>query len=370
VVRTSVDLADVDCVTTRVCFAVGRHRYTETRPDPDNTSGTHYLVADRPIVVTRTSQGWREMDFPAIPQDLRWPDSPIAGGLSDISCVARGQRPVTAATTYCVATGNYDARTSDGLDSFEWGRLTAVWNGRSWRLRERPVEPLGIGGPDLRQRVACLAPGSCVALGQVQRPRDVLETFDRWDGSAWRAAKLRDPVGYGGLTDLACSPTCRVVGTGRGPGGSAAPLVLTRRDGRWVVRSPAVPVAPAALSCVDDACVATGLSTSMVKRAGSSRWREVDMPGDASTFGDVSCVDPRWCLAVGTHTGDDRPSGQRYDGRRWSSATPPGPTPLIALDCTSRSACAGISASTVQVWTGRAWHRRGLAVRPFTDPTV
>lgn len=114
--------------------------------------------------------------------------------------------------------------------------------------------------------------------------------------------------------------------------------------------------------------------------------RTVPLPNGGShntELTSVSCVDSKFCLAVGTYRPKavwSNPEGEhpvvmRFDGRRWAKVSAPVPlnAELNGLDCLSRSHCVavgerlesdGTSSPFVEQLSGAVW-----SVTPLTAPT-
>jgi hypothetical protein len=358
----SVDLADVDCVSRAVCFGVGTHRYAEAFDY--HGAGVFTFVADRPLVFTKTPSGWREMSFPPIPQPAPARDDRVRNSaeMDEISCVATA-RPVTRHNTYCVATGRYFTAETLYPDVFEAGRLTAVWDGTRWRLRQPEFVDGLVEMP--RYAVECTAARTCFALSDNHHIRPAGTTFggfDTWNGRTWATKKIRESDSqHGGLAALSCWATRQCVAVGSrhdAPSDTTAQVVMTLRGRRWITQRPSGTWQLRAVDCFSSkACVATGRNVSLVKKPGSQKWRSVPMRGSSSVFAGVSCPAVSWCLAVGTNLREGTPSAQTYDGRQWSSATPRARQPLARVDCVSRTSCVAVGPDVLMLWNGRSWHQ-------------
>jgi hypothetical protein len=370
---TSVELVEVDCVSPAVCFGVGTHRYTESFTFPGNPD-EQVIVADRPIVFTKTASGWNEMSFPAIPQDLSGPGPMrMAAEMQSISCTSSGTT-VTKTSTYCVAVGRYFGWYPDGLDSVEYGPLTAVWNGQRWKLVGGPLPTDTIRVWDTRSSVQCVRAKQCYSLASYAMPRGDKQGLATWDGRSWSFKKVTRPVSRSGFSDLSCWAPRRCVAVGGRQGAasdSSQPLLMELAGRRWTTHE--ARSAKSGLSAVDclsaSWCVATGRNVSVIKRAGAQRWRVMPMRGNKTYFTGLSCTAARSCLAVGATSGRPvRPSAQTFDGRRWDSATPPGTRSLSDVDCASKTSCVALGQQVLMDWKGRSWTRRSVSVRPYTSP--
>jgi hypothetical protein len=378
-VLTSMSLSDIDCVAARVCFGVGAHLYVESRTDGD---GYEYrTVATRPLVVTRTRRGWREVDFPAIPQG-RSGSLVTTAALDHVSCTSTARRP-TRATTYCLAIGAYASYDEYWPDINDMGPLTAVYNRGDWRLREKPQQ--GCQSCYLwRTDVQCTSPRHCYALKAVGDGRN--QYLDTWDVRSWHSRKIRKPSFNSSLYALSCWDERRCVGVGsrEAKSNTFQPLIMKLTGRRWrTFRVDAVGAFPSGVDCRNaSSCVAVGAHTSLVRRGAMKGWRVVPMQGSRARFDGVACPRRTNCIAVGgVLVGNDAlRAAQTFDGRRWHGATPPTPGAgrwsLRDIACASPRWCVAVSDTTQDSdgsdallrWNGRGWSRVALSVRPHPGP--
>jgi hypothetical protein len=291
----------VSCPSSSACFAVG-------------SSGA----------VPGSAWAWRWNGTRWFMQ--RMPSGP--GGppvqLSDLSC---------ASPRACTAVGDRVVHGSAIV------RLVERWNGRKWSL-----QPIGHpAGRLLLSEISCPSIRACVAIGGFAA---------RWNGSAWMRLALPSQITRlgGVLDDVSCASAtaCVVVGNYLdcpGPNASCTSgrLWFSWNGARWSsVRTDQSGTRYEAVSCGSASwCVAVGLS-GVLRRWNGMGWATQlgARSAQAETQGDVSCVSPTACMAVGSKgevfTGlgfSYVPVAWLWNGRRWTDRSPSNPTtePKIRL---------------------------------------
>jgi hypothetical protein len=152
----------------------------------------------------------------------------------------------------------------------------------------------------------------------------------------------------------------------------------------WSIQRAAVPAQPNgsldAVSCPNRrwcAAVGTFTDSNYVSRPlwevlDGTRWRMAPsndaVPGGFVSgeavhggFGSISCVSPRFCVAVGTEGLRQDLSlnlAARWNGRRWS-ALPSPPIGVSAVSCVTATACIAVGQGAVG-WNGRRWSLQAL----------
>lgn len=380
-VSTGRLLSDVDCVAKKVCFAVGTNFYSEPAP-PGPFGEPRTLRADRPLVAVWNGRRWRETDFPTI---ARFSEDSHVAQLTEISCTATTRLP-RRATTYCVAIGSYLSFDPDFPDTYDYGPLTAVWNGERWRVVEKPRPPMGIASLyPRREAIECTAQKSCHAL--VATGDDRQQTFGTWDGRAWRTSSLPKPDNSQAL-DLTCWATRRCVAVGAHYAGQVIrPIHLRLQDRSWTrLRRPPARGGLSSSECTGPRfCVVADERRLLVDRA-TGRWSSVrPLRGRGESAIAISCASRQACLAVGRRvpasTEGTLPSALSYDGRRWRrTAPPPSPGPdtdLSDADCPVARWCTALSAyftpegrlqRALLRWNGRTWRTLTVAYQAIERP--
>lgn len=219
--ETSIGMADVSCVSSHACMAVGGvygkpvaewwdgsawsvESLTSpaglANPSLDSVSCTSdsactavgsYSVGrqERPLAGRWDGTSWSLEPMPE-------PAGGIAAGLSQLSCTS----PVA-----CVAVGSYT--TSEA--QYSSGMLIERWDGRNWSVQSTP-------GQFELTSVSCTSGSACTAVGESQSATgEYGAVVERWDGSGWLLSSLPGAVG---LSAVSCSSsvTCTALGTGGG----------------------------------------------------------------------------------------------------------------------------------------------------------
>lgn len=382
------ELTAVSCPTSQWCAAVG--------------SFTDRSYRVRPLFETFNRRRWRRArstDWP----DFSAPPSTASGSFRAVSC---------ASSVACVAVGStgYNPRTSG------FSTLAARWNGRTWSAMPAPAGYV-------TDAVSCVSKRVCVAVG---------EGAARWDGRRWTAEWVPDPSGLGvRLTSVSCPGPKECLAAGEADASGNGVGVLERWDGtRWsVVGAPLGEDSGLDSSSATVSCASASRCVAIVRQAtyanssdsGTSSWfadvwnghiwstrsapaaQSIScVTGLCATVGDgppavlerrgwhidrsarspqfqtsVSCANARRCVGVGAapppgppQTGVlvTTPAGIRWNGSRWSRATPAAgagsqPSELRGIACASAQACMAVgviysnAAATPlsETWTGRGW---------------
>src|SRR5580658_2510223 len=216
----------------------------------------------------------------------------------------------------------------------------------------RPASPSFFGAASLTG-VACPETSWCMAVGSYTSRAYVQHSLAQiWDGKSWKVLK---PPGAS-LTGISCLAISFCLVTG-GPSGA-----LTWNGKTW--REIAGPQYPAtAPSCVSRSlCMlingtSNGQTHDVVESWNGRVWHTWWQETNACALGyspcglnDVSCGSAVNCVAVGFASG--RPQAFAWNGRRWSSAPPPGlagsdgPGEMTGVFCTgsARGSCLGMGA--------------------------
>ena len=202
--------------------------------------------------------------------------------------------------------------------------------------------------------VSCASPSFCMALGSSDFGFDRLQinlrgpiaTFaDRWDGSAWSLLPIPAAGPSTTLVSLSCPSPAYCVAVG-----------ATHTRGRQSLVGPA----------------SAPKSRAVVEVWNGTAWTQQATPlaaiGGSGLTG-VSCVSPRFCIAVGS-VGLENAAALRFNGHRWQRLTQPfvkwGPT-LRAVSCVAPNACTAVGSydtrktgvadlhPLAERWTGQGW---------------
>lgn len=346
------------------------------------------LVAAVAVLLAPSAAGTALASTPSVTAvQIQLPDGAINGGLSSVDCVRPG---------WCEAGGSYSDST---------GRTQAMVvtesGGRWGQATELTMPP---GSPDdpyayvnAVASVACTAPGACVAVGEYG-PQDavhdfiVVQSHGKWGPAQQAALPAHSPAGSAiNFTSIACPApgSCLAVGD-LGVHG----VVVTEMNGRWMraqfLRPPAhayqglLLVNAVACSRVGT-CVAVGGYTDSRNRGQAAvvtesggKWRqaaEVVLPRDAqpdpvAQLWSATCTAPGSCLAIGSYSGAlhyTRAMVVTESGGRWRRGTqvtaqPAGAEPysvprLHAVACSRSAQCVAVGS-----YQGQADENLGVAV--------
>ena len=152
------ELTGVSCSSASACTAVGY----ESSP-----KGLASLVQ------TWNGRSWRITTVP-------WPKGTSNELLSGVWC---------AAANRCVAVGTVDSNLSAASNTGK--AAAATWNGKTWAVTGVPAP--GKGKSSLFEKVTCLGPADCVAVGQLGPAGSTNGTglSGFWNGTSWRLVSAR-----------------------------------------------------------------------------------------------------------------------------------------------------------------------------------
>ena len=177
-------LIGVSCRSATSCVAVGSEQGSKASVAySDILSGTTWVGKAVPV-----------------------PKGAFISQLEDVSC---------AAATFCVATG-YSAPGEGPVSAF-----IDRWNGKVWSAMKPAKLPAGFR-VQLLNGVSCVSPRSCVAVGNVGKPGELLAVSETWNGKTWSYTKVSWPKGVKNaeLNEVRClsASHCVAVGlTGQNP---------------------------------------------------------------------------------------------------------------------------------------------------------
>lgn len=222
-------------------------------------------------------------------------------------------------------------------------------------------------------RVSCGSAKSCLAISQnVDSAGDSTPTADAWNGTAWKPLAVPLPKGAGGgLNGVSCKQaSCLAIGYYSTTSG-AYPLALTW-NGKSLTRAAAPPMPAGALdatlgdvSCVNaKSCVMIGSATTSAGRApividtwNGAKWtmHTAALPAGMAgvLFYGLSCVSARYCVAGGMSLSSSfavRPLLASWNGKAVTTIKVPVPkgasSPVITdVSCVSATSCAATGVS-------------------------
>ena len=350
--EVSTSLADVACMTTSDCMAVGS--YTES-------SGAQLTLAEH----------WNGTAWSVL---RTFTQADPLSGLSGVSCNT---------ATACTAVGAFVTR-SDTLAT-----LAERWNGRSWRVQPVP-DPAGAKVSALTA-VSCPAAAWCMTVGYTYSGGAQQAIAERWNGSRWA---LLPVVGSGWLAAVSCTSTtnCEAVGSVVAPNSRLA-LAARWNGSSWAVQTVPSPGATitqlSGVSCFGLQCTAVGDANSsltstqnpLTERWTGSAWQVQANPGGARQLGAVSCTRRLRCMAVGSNLAIHGPhlptttTALSWNGTSWSASRAVDPARfkrawLSGISCASPRRCqavggyigvTGLAFPLAESWDGAHWAKRPVA---------
>jgi hypothetical protein len=266
-----------------------------------------------------------------------------------------------------------------------------IWNGRSWSTGLAPGAQM-IGGSSLAG-VSCPSPGTCTAVGTIDRGTGTLTLAARWQGSRLRTEATPNPLlpALVTLTAVSCptASVCTAVGYLQNAASHRQPVAIREAGAGWSAESPPTPSGAInseldAVSCpTTTACTAVGVaqleksSVSLAEVWDGTAWTVTSLPSvpaGSPALAAVSCTAANACTAVGQQ-GDGggapssaRPLAEHWNGNRWAVQSTPSPgsygSGLHGVACTSASACVAVGwyeGPTGQdtllglLWNGATW---------------
>ena len=313
-VTASSELDAVSCSSTTACTAVG-----DARPGGGNGM--------RPL-----AERW---------DGRRWQIQPVAPSgrlhgveLGAVSCPA---------ANWCMAAGSLNFASNTTAQS----ALALRWDGRTW---SRAGTPLG----SILDAVSCTRPDACVAVG----PDAVAET---WNGRRWSELSLPGIRGLSpSYTDVSCyaAGSCMIVGEAIGfcaPHGGRCnvhDVVVDERliGGRWTLQRP--PQSYGALALVACPALARCIAAGVVAEVYDGRhWSVERLPRSAGlVLSGLSCPTAQACTAVGSRANDPAPVAEAWNGSVWTALALPAPlgggpsssTVLNGISCPNPAFCVAV----------------------------
>jgi hypothetical protein len=284
-IGTVTDPIEVSCVPQQAdiptCVAVGEHYNNPRYPAQ--------------LVETGGANGFSPVAF-RNPKGARW------SVLDDVSC---------ASSTFCMLVGSAGTtrRTAHGLRYLSHASAYR-WNGSAMIRLSAPV-PARARSAELGG-VSCPSPTSCVAVGNYTSAAGRFLPYSAiWTSGTWRIRAARTIGGKATATfeavSCAAAGSCVAVGEADRPGYTA--FAERYAGGRWTVMRIASRRRSAfySLSCpAASACVAAGQqgARSLIERWNGTRWSAQAVPVTAKPMTTdllyhVSCVTTAICTAVG-----------------------------------------------------------------------
>jgi hypothetical protein len=279
--------------------------------------------------------------------------------------------------------------------------MSQRWDGHNWRLLPT-ASPSGSTGSEL-DGVSCLSMMSCVAVGGYQTPAgSFVSLAERWNDGRWSTLPVPTPTDKAdsGLGGVSCTSSsfCMAGGSatndpsGNGP---TTPLAEMWDGHAWAITpTPHTPGAVqtflGATSCTSKTACTTvgeqhfpdGSVAAIAERWDGTRWRIQSTPSPAgvsfASFGGVSCISARHCLAVGGS--DNGTLAEVWNGTRWQimqTPQPPGGGPgtgvgFTAVACSFASACTAVGfgfgfrggSVFAERWDGHTWQLQPTPLLP------
>lgn len=332
-------LAATDCVTAKLCYAVGL-----TKDDMDSggfgyvarMDGGNWLVEPTPT--------------PLVDHSI----------LRDVDCF-NGKT--------CMAVGQYT-----GISGGPGKAYSLRLKGGAWDVQAMQ-SPGTTGSGTHMYGVSCPSVNTCFAVGEYRTSTVSDGLIQRWNGSTWSVQSFPLPVTNGSLLyDIDCSSasSCAAVGHYTDPGSGFVKSWAMRWNGtNWSQQSPQQPGVTSGffgVSCPSaSACVAVGLSiessgvpTPMAQHWNGTAWTSramPDLPNQVEFFYKVSCTHANACLAVGfsdtsgevDSTSIDTALAARWNSDGWRLEQLPQvdqpESRLFGVSCASRSACVAVGNS-------------------------
>jgi hypothetical protein len=158
-----------------------------------------------------------------------------------------------------------------------------------------------------------------------------------------------------------------------GIGQSVGIPAWTLSSGKWGIASiPSEASSVASLSAVScwahDACIAVGSVGKVDAAAGlalqlsSGSWQAMTLPSGIYALLSVSCVGPKWCMAIGWATRASNDVAVLWNGATWqqvSLATTVYSTSLFTVSCASSTFCMTVGSGDyspfAEDWNGTSW---------------
>ncbi|HJQ43601.1 MAG TPA: hypothetical protein VJ831_10985, partial [Jatrophihabitantaceae bacterium] len=314
-------LADVSCVTSTWCMAVGSNY---SQPLIEHWDGSNWPTVANPGVVP-------------------------SGALKSVVCISQ---------SWCMAVGVGGA-----------GTLAELWDGTQWSVLNSPSP--GTSSSAL-VRLSCIDETYCMAVGTQSAPAAPL--VETWDGSAWTVAPSppADANATDSLTGVSCltALTCLVVGVDTTSSTTAQPYSAVWDGSHWSraqVPTLGTDDRLAGVSCVlPTECVAVGSSNGGVQpdtriplfeEWDGSQWTVL---ADANSYvrgvdyelAAIDCVSTTYCASAGSAftpgTFDSAPLYAELNGTGWIEEGPGTDTQkrLDGVSCTAPQTCAAVGQDT------------------------
>jgi hypothetical protein len=283
------NFADVWCITSSSCFAVG---------DSDASGSDQWQIKRWTVGIP----GWTT-------QQLAAPTGAALSKLNGVSC---------SSASLCLAVGDYeDDQVGDRF------ALAAEWDGQDWQR-------LGVPKPEgaketVLSGVFCNSGGTCVAVGGYTDSSGVQKALAMiWNGFKWTIANVPTPAGgtVPKLSEVACATAteCRAAGSYVNSSSQLKSLVAAWNGSAWSAETPAGPAGATSTSlsgidCVTTMCVAVGTYTdsggvqqplALHRSGGIWSVGATPKPGAAlsAELRAVSCATSTTCTAVGAYKSD------------------------------------------------------------------
>jgi hypothetical protein len=390
-------LADVDCLSTSACTAVGSYRDSggtyhplverwngsawslQSAPNPAEGSAQNAMLsvscssngcltvgeaAGKPVAETWIYGTWAL-------SSARLPAGAKGGKLSSVSCNS----------AICVAVGN--SYETPGQEK----ALAESFNGTNWGLMSAP-SPAGAKGPVELAGVSCPSATSCTATGYYAPSvaggfaTEMKTLAEAWNGSSWTIqSSPNSALKYNLLVDVSCTSAtaCSTVGEDSAGFGQNPDSLAERWNGSaWstqAVVNPELPIEDElkSVSCSSNTlCVGAGKNL-FAEKGFAEVWNGTSWTVASSFSGEmrkISCT-AEGCVAVGVKGAAAETWLLTQTGGAWivmatAPAIPAGATEsaLAGVSCSSGSACTAVGSykgpegtyhPLVERWNGSAW---------------
>ena len=221
-------LADVSCVSSRFCMAVGR-TYGAIGGGPEQTLAASWNGTEWSIVPTPNRGALDELDGVSCVSArscvaVGWGTEIVAGGSFSTHALVESWNgtewsvvPSPSPSGFSVLKGVscLNAKHCVAVGGSESGTLVEAWNGSTWSVLESP-NPEGSGTPRLTG-VSCVSAGSCAAVGSdsTERPGPSQTLVEKSNGGKWSivpSANSASGVSYLGRVSCVSTQACFAVG--------------------------------------------------------------------------------------------------------------------------------------------------------------
>jgi hypothetical protein len=357
-------LEGVSCTSSTKCIAVGGSE--------DSSGNTTTLVEKR----KGTSWSIETTPNPSGSEDTL---------LKSVACTS---------TSSCTAVGGYEDSSGNEYT------LAESSNGNAWSIQTTP-NPSG-STESVPLGVSCASATACTAVGAYFNSSDEEEALvEEWNGSSWSLEAVPSPSGAqeSVLVGVSCTTAggCTAVGGFLPSSGPEETLAEVWNGSLWSIETTPNPSGDVLLSALTSVacnsaggCTAAGydfdnsIGVTLVEVRNGTSWSirtSADSKGVVaeSDLVAVDCTSASACIAVGAGAiSVDNALAEVWDGTTWSiQTTPDSPgavtSNLAGVSCTSDSACTAVGSyidssdaggTLAEVWDGTSW-----SIQTTPDPS-